>query len=109
MSSFDTNRPVTFFPAPTPDTRCSPFTYKSRKVVVDALRRQPLAQLPLFPHQLVFQLGDILSRGGFVVTFDGGLRGLFELPTRANEQLLVHLLRWHHMTWWVGNDNERLN
>lgn len=109
MSSFDTSRRITFFPASTADTRRSLFTYESGKVVVDALRRQPLAQLPFFPHQLVFQLGDILGRGGFVVTLDGGLRGLFEIPTGADKQLLMHLFRWHHMTCWVGIDSERLN
>ena len=74
-------------------------TYKPGEVVVDAVSCQPLAELPLFPHQLVSHLVHLLCRALLVVASQGGIRRLLELLLRANKQFLVHLLRWNHVTW----------
>lgn len=74
-------------------------TYKSREVVVDSVRREPLAELPLFPHQFLLHLLNLLLRALPVVARHGGKRGLFKFPLRADKQFCVRLLGRDHVTW----------
>lgn len=74
-------------------------TYKSREVIVDSLRREPLSELPLFPHQFLLHLLNLLLRALPVVACHGRIRGLFEFPLRADKQFRVHLLGRDHVTW----------
>lgn len=74
-------------------------TYKSCKVVVDAVCCQSLAELGFLLQEFVLHLGHLLRRVALVVARHGGKRRLFKRLLRAHKQLLVHVLRGHDVTW----------
>jgi len=76
-----------------------PSTHESGEVVVDAVRRQSLAELGFLPQELVLHLGQLLLRAGLVVASHGGERRPLELPLGMEEQLLVHFLGRNYLTW----------
>lgn len=73
-------------------------TYKPREVVVDALCCEPLAELELFLHQLVFHLGDLLCCVPLVVACHRRMWGLLKFSIGTHKHLLMHLLWWDDMT-----------
>lgn len=74
------------------------YTYKSWEVIVDAVCRQSLAELPLLSYKPFLHLVDLSFCTMLVVARHSWVSGLCEFLLGANKQLCMHLLWWDHVT-----------